>query len=431
MFALALYAMPVMAAGPEIVYDALPAVDPATSYPSQPFQAQQTSEFGDYIHLGGTSRVLDKITGTMVTWARLSEYASDSTYNTNDQNWTHPITVNVYSNHLGANGAPDQLLATVTQDTIIPWRPENNPEKCPDGFKWYTPAGTCANGLAFNAEFDLSSLKVTLPNDIIIGIAYNTQTYGEHPIGANGPYNSLNVAVPENQAVHAGSDDSNDEVFWNTSTAAWYTDSGTSGVGIFRRDWNWAPYGTVAFKVTALGIPTDKDQCKKDGWKNYVTPSGDSFKNQGDCVSFVNTGKYLMETLTVDSKNVSGAVSSAVMLTGKKYRFEVSGTWSNVGKNVADAEYASVDNWATYMNGYNINPYMLGEGEFDLQVNDAFVNWGSYSSAHTYSLPFMGNGSKVNFRVFDGDSTQTNPAPVSSWYGDNSGSLTVKIYQMP
>jgi hypothetical protein len=32
-------------------------------------------------------------------------------------------------------------------------------------------------------------------------------------------------------------------------------------------------------------LPTDKDQCKKDGWKNY----GTSFKNQGDCVSYVAT----------------------------------------------------------------------------------------------------------------------------------------------
>jgi hypothetical protein len=35
-----------------------------------------------------------------------------------------------------------------------------------------------------------------------------------------------------------------------------------------------------------VGPPTDKDQCKKDGWKQFNNPS---FKNQGDCVSFVAT----------------------------------------------------------------------------------------------------------------------------------------------
>ena len=36
--------------------------------------------------------------------------------------------------------------------------------------------------------------------------------------------------------------------------------------------------------------PTSKDQCKKDGWKAYEGPNG-PFKNQGDCIQFVNTGK--------------------------------------------------------------------------------------------------------------------------------------------
>lgn len=31
--------------------------------------------------------------------------------------------------------------------------------------------------------------------------------------------------------------------------------------------------------------PADKDACKKDGWKTFNTPV---FKNQGQCVSFVN-----------------------------------------------------------------------------------------------------------------------------------------------
>lgn len=36
--------------------------------------------------------------------------------------------------------------------------------------------------------------------------------------------------------------------------------------------------------------PTAKDQCKNDGWKNYEGPYG-PFKNQGDCIQFVNTDK--------------------------------------------------------------------------------------------------------------------------------------------
>ncbi len=37
------------------------------------------------------------------------------------------------------------------------------------------------------------------------------------------------------------------------------------------------------------GPPTNKDQCKNNGWKRFDTPR--TFKNQGDCIQYVNTGK--------------------------------------------------------------------------------------------------------------------------------------------
>jgi len=41
--------------------------------------------------------------------------------------------------------------------------------------------------------------------------------------------------------------------------------------------------------VPQIGPPTNKDQCKNDGWKLFNTPR--SFKNQGDCIQYANTGK--------------------------------------------------------------------------------------------------------------------------------------------
>ena len=38
-----------------------------------------------------------------------------------------------------------------------------------------------------------------------------------------------------------------------------------------------------------IGPPTSKDQCKNCGWATFNTPR--TFKNQGDCIQFVNTGK--------------------------------------------------------------------------------------------------------------------------------------------
>jgi CSLREA domain-containing protein len=44
-----------------------------------------------------------------------------------------------------------------------------------------------------------------------------------------------------------------------------------------------------AFEVQQRNAPTNKDQCKNGGWRNFDNPR--TFKNQGDCIQFVNTGK--------------------------------------------------------------------------------------------------------------------------------------------
>ena len=293
-FGAVLFAVSPAAASASVVYNALPTVLPPNA-PSQPFQAQQTFEFGDYVHLGGTDRNLTQVTVAMSNWA-LESTPANVDYCTNNPTkcyaggYIHPITINIYSSSLGVNGVPDTLLATKTQDIQIPWRPVADPT-CPNGTAWRAGDNNCYNGFAFNAVFDLTSLNVVLPSDIIVSLAYNTQSYGTAPIGVDGPYNSLNVLVPENQAVSVGSDDNVAEVFWNTITAFWYADGGASGVGTFRKDTNWAPYGTIAMMVEAVAptlTPANIDQCKNNGWKLFNTPV---FKNQGDCVSFVINGK--------------------------------------------------------------------------------------------------------------------------------------------
>jgi hypothetical protein len=36
---------------------------------------------------------------------------------------------------------------------------------------------------------------------------------------------------------------------------------------------------------------TSKDQCKDGGWQFVFRANGTGFKNQGDCIQYVNTGK--------------------------------------------------------------------------------------------------------------------------------------------
>ena len=53
-----------------------------------------------------------------------------------------------------------------------------------------------------------------------------------------------------------------------------------------------ARFGEVLRGVSFTpAVPATKDDCKDSGWQNLVEADGSSFKNQGSCVSYVNTGK--------------------------------------------------------------------------------------------------------------------------------------------
>jgi hypothetical protein len=81
----------------------------------------------------------------------------------------------------------------------------------------------------------------------------------------------------------------------------YWSDATIAGGTLFKAGGNWASFdGNVdAFTIGIDGVnttydfepaitPTTKDQCKKGGWQQFNAPF---FKNQGDCIQFVNTGK--------------------------------------------------------------------------------------------------------------------------------------------
>jgi hypothetical protein len=228
----------------DVVYDAVPTTLPP-NMPSNAYQAQQASEFGDVVNLTGTSRHLNTVTVTMSDWAKHSD-PDNTKYPTGG--WSQPITLNVYAApDAGHPSVPGALLGGVTQTVSIPWRPEDD-ASCPAG-KWKASDGNCYSGMAFNVTFNLSSLGITLPNKVLIDVAMNTETWGPQPFGKPGPYDSLNIGAVG--TVSAGSDDNADELFWNTETAGNYSDGGTGGTGFLRRNAGQSPYGTIPMEITA------------------------------------------------------------------------------------------------------------------------------------------------------------------------------------
>jgi hypothetical protein len=48
---------------------------------------------------------------------------------------------------------------------------------------------------------------------------------------------------------------------------------------------------TTVYDFEPYVVATSKDQCKNGGWQNVKRDDGSSFKNQGDCIQYANTGK--------------------------------------------------------------------------------------------------------------------------------------------
>ncbi|KND47672.1 MAG: hypothetical protein AB201_01920 [Parcubacteria bacterium C7867-006] len=135
-----------------------------------------------------------------------------------------------------------------------------------------------------------------------------------------------------------------------------------------------------------------------------------------DLADGVLDGMYYLETVTVPANGASPVSSSNSFLVGHNYVLKASGT-ANAGDGIAfDADYSfrtgsSVD-WTDAVSTYESYTDQL----LDLKVNGGSVNWGGYSSLHSYSYEFAGLGSPVSFQVYD------------VYYPNNTGNLTVDIY---
>ncbi|MCU1400336.1 MAG: Ig domain protein group 1 domain protein [Acidimicrobiales bacterium] len=267
-------------AAPSAIYDAVPAPLPP-NLPSLGYQATSTQEFGDGITFAGTDRRLTSVTVTMSDWALHSTYPTLPA-----AGYNHPITLNLYQAGSVGSLTPGALIASVTQSFLIPWRPEADPT-CPGGTAWRAADHACYNGFAFNITFNLNQV---VPNSIVYGIAYNTNTHGYAPIGAPGPYESLNVAINDSGPT-VGTDSAPDAVYWNTSFGGFYTDGGANGTGPFRRDSGWGTSTPAVKFVASAPVATSKQVCSDNGWMRVARLDGSSFKNQGDCVSYTNNGK--------------------------------------------------------------------------------------------------------------------------------------------
>lgn len=219
---LAVMAASPASAAPAVVYNSIAASQPA-SYPSLGFQATATWELGDHVVLGGGNRSITDVTISLTSWAcETGQWNLGDCETTPGSTFTHPVTMNLYEvNNTGSTPVAGTLIASVTNDVVVPYRPTPSPDECTQtaGSKpwWDAERETCQNGFAFDVSFDFSGEGALVGNDVIVSVAFDTQSYGANPTGVNGGYNALNVSMNNLAPATVGVDADPTVVFRDTT----------------------------------------------------------------------------------------------------------------------------------------------------------------------------------------------------------------------
>jgi hypothetical protein len=248
--AVAFSAIAVGAASAKVLYDNIPKTLPA-NFASIGFEATSTSELGGEVELTKASTKHAEnltVSAVMSSWACQSGgWSTDDCVTTPGATFSTPITLKLYS--VSALGEPVGPIAQATQSFEIPYRPSASPQcKGELAGTWWSTQGrgkhvthACANGLASRITFAPVNIAAPVPKQLIVSLAYNTETYGAEPTGEEGPVNSLNVALSESwEGTLSKGADPSEGLYANSNWNEMYCGSSSS-------------LGTFAFTGTCWG----------------------------------------------------------------------------------------------------------------------------------------------------------------------------------
>ena len=306
------------------IYNNIPSPLPG-NLPSWGFEATGTQEFGDRVGFTGTARRLLSVTQTMSSWGcQVGHWYSGDCVTAPNAMFTHDVTLNLYN--VAAGNAPGNLIGTKTQTFAMPYRPSVDLVHCTGG-RWFDGT-TCFNGKAFTITFDFSAQNLTLPNQVIFGVAYNTTHFGYHPIGETAPcfiapgggcpYDSLNVALADPATtLSAGTNPAPADAYQDTN----YSSCANGAIHPFGLDAGcWTGF-KPATKFDALECHKgdgDGDFEDKDGHKHHAHFHHDSCGTGGGDVEDddSSSGKHFQSGSTDSATYSSSADSATITMVG-------------------------------------------------------------------------------------------------------------------
>ncbi|MDD3647114.1 MAG: hypothetical protein PHS44_01250 [Candidatus Dojkabacteria bacterium] len=243
--------------------------------------------------------------------------------------------------------------------------------------------------------------------------------------------NRLEVKVADNPIFDSGSMAGDSSINWHNETYTFTTD--TNGITRIRFTEAGNPDSLGMFldkvsveclgQVPPQGISPSVTVCKwNDANENGEWDGQEKGIADWDMIVHPEGTPYWQGTF--DSSDYTG-VDSSVLEAGHKYLVEVEGVWYNFSDNrrAVDAEYISDDSWTTQ--GDTADDPARDIRQLDVVIDDTNIDWGSYNPMHLYKTVITGEGESVNFRVYDEDG-----AAPPAWFGDNDGSLDVRIYDV-
>lgn len=198
--------------------------------------------------------------------------------------------------------------------------------------------------------------------------------------------------------------------------------SGTNGIDVFTEEnERWGGLGELVLSLDCETVITTTETAWGEGELIGVNSNWSMY------FRYTVQGCRLVDTVDVPSDG--STVSSVSLEAGKTYLFKASGTytyWPSAGggAGIADAEYAlrpqgsyNLGPGAQWIYGDDVYPPTYPDYTLDISVDGTDVYWGDFDSGHVYSYQYTGTGSPASFGIYD------------SYYGDNSGYLTVEIYE--
>ncbi len=221
-------------ASPEVIYGNLPTPLPG-DLPSVPFYGEGISAFGGQVAFAGTARRATAVTATLSSYACTSGGAEAGTCQTSrGARFEWPITLDIYE--VGAENEPGAKIASITRTFKIPYRPSAS-KKCTgsNAGGWYDSAsGKCFIAKLVKITFPVP--RLALPAKAILGIGFNTTSFGSEPVGPKPcnesptpgcPYNLINVGVTEPSAAtpSVGTDPQPEDAYLDTPIASDYCEN--------------------------------------------------------------------------------------------------------------------------------------------------------------------------------------------------------------